>query len=227
MLFNLYVRQLLLQVHHCHLVSYCDDSTLLKAVLSREARKLAAKEIISDLNAVVYWGKRWHIEFEPAKSSTLCISLKQDHPSLVMDGIPIKEAEILSVLGFHFDRCLTWTAMIDKMVSHSRQGLGCLRRILDYLDSHTLQLAYKAFVRPIMEYGNVAIMGASATQLSRLNTVQNVATSLCHAVFVPLQCHHHAAAVGLLLKLLDCYCCELQTFCPTFFTPNLTLRRSF
>ena len=76
-----------------------------------------------------------------------------------MDGIPIKEAETLSVLGFHFDRRLSWTAMIDTMVSRSIQRLGCLRRILDYLDSNTLQLAYKAFIRLLMECGNVAIMG--------------------------------------------------------------------
>ena len=141
-------------------------SKLLKVVPSREARDFAAEEINFDLDAIVCWGKRWHIEFEPAKSSTLCISLKQDlqdHSSLVMDGISIKEAETLSVLGFHFDRHFTWAAMIDKMVSCNRQCLGCLHRILDYLDSNTLQLAYKAFIRSMMEYGNVAIMGASAT----------------------------------------------------------------
>ena len=38
-LFNLYVRQLPLQVHYCHIVSYADDSTLL-VVLSKEARDL-------------------------------------------------------------------------------------------------------------------------------------------------------------------------------------------
>ena len=69
--FNLYVRQLPLQVYHCLLVSYTDDSTLLKVVLLREAHKLATEEINSDLDAIICWGKRWHIEFEPAKSSTL------------------------------------------------------------------------------------------------------------------------------------------------------------
>ena len=33
------------------------------------------EEINSDLDAIILWGKRWHIEFEPAKSSPLCISL--------------------------------------------------------------------------------------------------------------------------------------------------------
>ena len=176
-LFNLYVRQLPLQVHYCHIVSYADDSTLL-VVLSKEARDFTTRGINSDLNALVCWGKKWRIEFKPAKSSALCTSLKrnlQDHPSLVMDSIPIVEVETLSVLGFHFDRRLTWAAVIDKMVSCSRQRLGCLSRILDYLDSNT----YNLLIRPIMEYGNVAIMGASATQLGRLDAVQNAATSLC------------------------------------------------
>ena len=56
-----------------------------------------------------------------------------------------------------------------------------------------------------MEYGNVAIMGASTTQLSSLDITQNVnvVTDLCHVFYVPLQSHHYATAVGLLLKLLD------------------------
>ena len=78
-----------------------------------------------------------------------------------------------------------------------------------------------------MEYSNVAIMGASATQLSKLDAVQNVATGLCRGSFVPLQCCHHAAVVGLLLKVLDCCCRKLlQTFCPTVSNSNLTLHRS-
>ena len=77
----------------------------MKVIPSREARTLAVEEINFDLDAAVCWGKKWHIEFEPIKSHTLCISLKRnlkDNPSLVMDGIPIKEGETLSVLGFHF-----------------------------------------------------------------------------------------------------------------------------
>ena len=97
--------------------------------------------------------------------------------------------------------------MNDKMVSHSRQFLGCLQRILDYFDSNTLQLAYKVFVRVIMEYGNVAIMDTivSHTQLSRLNTVQNIATGL------PLQCRHHAATIEI-FTVVNFYRCSVLSF---------------
>ena len=144
----------------------------MKVVPPKEARDLAVSEVNSDLDTIVCWGKKWHIKFEPAKLSTLCISLKrdlEDYPSLMMDGIPIMEAETLSVLGFHFDCHLTWAAMIDKIISRNRQHMGYLHRILDYLDSNILQHAYKAFIRPVMEYDNVAVMGASASQLSMLD----------------------------------------------------------
>ena len=57
MLFKMYVRHLLLQVCHCLLVSYADDSTLLKVVPSRESCKLAAEEINSDLDLLFAGGR--------------------------------------------------------------------------------------------------------------------------------------------------------------------------
>ena len=47
----------------------------------------------------------------------------------------------------------------------------------------------------------------------------------CNKMMWPAR--HHAAAVGLLLKMLDGCCHELlQTFCPVFSTSHFTLRRS-
>ena len=88
--------------------------------------------------------------------------------------------------------------MIGTMVLHSRQRLGCLRRILDYLDLNTLQLAYKVFIRPMMEYGNVAIMGASTTQLGGLDTIQMPPQNcVIHLLFL--------LSVVVMLLQLDCY----------------------
>ena len=51
-------------------------------------------------------------------------------------------------------------------------------------------------------------MGANATQLSRLDTVQIAATALCHESFIPLQHHDHVAAVGLLLIVVAVNFCR-------------------
>ena len=58
---------------------------------------------------------------------------------------------------------------------------------------------------------------------------QQFAKQLCSSSFVPLSDsrHHHAAALGLLCKLLDGTCREhLQMFCPAFLSSVSLLRRS-
>jgi len=75
----------------------------------------AAAEINADLSRIADWGKVWHIEFEPLKSNTTCVSLVEDHPPLFMNGVFIKEPRVLPILGFHFDSHLTWSYMIDSV----------------------------------------------------------------------------------------------------------------
>jgi len=107
------------QFESCLLLSYADDSTLLKVVPTKDLRLSAAAVINADLSRIADWGKVWHIEFEPLKSNTTCVPLKRDveeHPPLLMNGVLIKESRVLSILGFHFDSNLTWSYMIDSLV---------------------------------------------------------------------------------------------------------------
>ena len=78
-------------------------------------------------------------------------------------------------------------------------------------------MAYQAVVCPVAEYGGILLLGASATQLAKLDCMQQFAERLCSSSFVPLSRHRHAAALGLLCKLLDGTCRKhLQMFCPAF-----------
>ena len=111
MLFNLFIRFLGNQVLHCDLFRYADDAFLMKAIATKEERIKAAEEMNADLNYVYLLGRPWNINFEPAKCFSLCVSLKCDtdcHPPLFMASLPIEEIESLKILGFHFDRKLTW-----------------------------------------------------------------------------------------------------------------------
>ena len=99
--------------------------------------------------------------------------------------------------------------------------MECLHQISEYLGTEGLTLAYRAFVRPVAEYGGILMMGASNTQLSRLDHMQHFAEQLCSPHFTPLQRRRHATAIGLLCKLLDGTCQEqlqkfVQHFCPQF-----------
>jgi len=170
----LYVRHISRQVLNCALFEYADDSSLVKVIRRKEDRRAAADELMADINRVFSWGKVWSINFEPAKCHSLCISLKHDidsHPPLLMDSFSIQEVDSLKILGFHFDCRLTWSSIIGDMATRCQQRKGALYHVQDYLGVKGLAITFKSFVRPICGYGNVAIMGALASQLSKLDAV--------------------------------------------------------
>ena len=218
LLFNLYIRHLPDQVLHCDLFQYADDSSLMKVIPSKDDRTAAADELNADLDRIYSWGQTWNINFEPAKCRTLCVSLKRDvdlHPPLFMATLPIDEVDVLKILGIYFDRKLLWSHMIDQLVIRCRQRLGALYRIRDYLGQNGIVTAFRLFVRPVCEYGNVIFMGASVTHLRKLDSVQQAAERMCQVTFPLLSSRRKASAIGLLCKLLDGQCRgPLQNFCP-------------
>ena len=62
---------------------------------------------------------------------------------------------------------------------------------------------YKAFVRSVMEFGNLEYMSAADTHLARLDTVQRSAQRICGSIFESLEVRREAAVFGLVCKLLD------------------------
>ena len=55
--------------------------------------------------------------------------------------------------------------MIENMSTRCQQRMGVLYRVRDFLCPRHLPVAFKSFVRPVCEYGSVAVMGAAATHL--------------------------------------------------------------
>ena len=138
-LYNLYVCHLAQQVLLCDLFSYADDSFLVKVIERKEDRMTAAEKMIAYLNFVYFWGRKWDINFEPAKCHSLCVSLKHDvdgHPPIFMASQPIEEVDHFKILGFTFDRKLTWNNMIEHISTHCGQRIGPLYRIKDYFGTN-------------------------------------------------------------------------------------------
>jgi len=72
--------------------------------------------------------------------------------------------------------------------------MEALYRVRDFLGARGFAIAFKSFVRPICEFGNVAIMGASATHSSKLDAIQKMAEKLSDCTFL-----HCILAVRLVL----------------------------
>ena len=103
-----------------------------------------------------------------------------------------------------FDRQLRFTARIRSTALRANSRLHLLRKCAPLLSSHGRATVYKAFVRPILEYCPLVWMGASATTLGLLDTVQRRALHIIGPQYCLSSLSHrrNVAALSYIFKLL-------------------------
>ena len=123
--------------------------------------KMVRRELETKLYQLYLFGKEWLLEFEPTKSQELIITNsvadhKVTHPPLSMGGVIFEEKEQLEALGFTIDPPGNWSLHhAEAVAKEAQKRLGAIRRIAHMLDDRSKMMAYKAFVRSKIEYGNL------------------------------------------------------------------------
>ncbi|CAN0098921.1 unnamed protein product [Heterosigma akashiwo] len=137
----------------------------------------AAQKLDEDLERLHNWGDQWLLEFEATKSQSLLVSNKREeskaqHRPWSMGGFTVEEKEQLKALGFIIDPKGNWSLHVQQIAADARKRLGAIRRVAHLLDNQGIMMAYKAFVRSKIEYGNLVYWGAANTNLGMLDKVQ-------------------------------------------------------
>jgi hypothetical protein len=215
-LWDVAVNDLSQQLLTCECFNYADDSTLAAVFDSLEALIDLIIKVNADMEALRVWGVANNLTFDPGKNKFLVVSNWHhdfsEIDTLVMGGITVKYAyedtklklgSALKIVGFTFDKGLSWSKMISSLASKARSQLGALWRLRSVMDSSNLEIMYKAFVRSIMEYGGLEYMSAAETHLAKLDAVQHSAQKICGRVFEDLSCRREASVFGMLCKMLD------------------------
>lgn len=76
-----------------------------------------------------------------------------------MGGFTVEEKEQLKALGFIIDPKGNWSLHVQQTAADARKRLGAIRRVAHLLDNQGIIMAYKAFVRSKIEYGNLVYRG--------------------------------------------------------------------
>ncbi|CAM9788386.1 unnamed protein product, partial [Heterosigma akashiwo] len=159
LLFNLFVRNVPAEVKEALCLFYADDLTLMMEIQKGEEGE-AAQKLDEDLARLHNWGDQWLLEFEATKSQSLLVSNKLEeskaqHRPLSMGGFTVEEKEQLKALGFIIDPKGNWSLHVQQTAADARKRLGAIRRVAHLLDNQGIMMAYKAFVRSKIEYGNL------------------------------------------------------------------------
>ena len=125
-------------------------------------------------------------------------------PAIRFNGFDVPEADRIKLLGVVFDWQLRFTAHIRSTAQSANSRLHLLRKCAPLFSSHGRATAYKAFVRQILEYCPLVWMGASATTLGLLDTLQRRALHIIRPQYCLSSLSHcrNVAALSYIFKLL-------------------------
>ena len=80
---------------------------------------------------------------------------KTNYPPLVFNGIPVKLVEETKHLGMILDSKLNFQSHLSEKIAKANSGLGVMIQLKKWVSYKVLEVVYKLYVRPHLDYGDV------------------------------------------------------------------------
>ena len=131
------------------------------------------------LDAVSSWSSAWQLPLSVAKCSWMLISNRSC--SVQPFVITLEDSELSCVnevkdLGVWFNSKLTFAEHISHIVTKAKQRIYLLFKAFSNCNTEALILAYKSFVRPLLEYCSPVWSPSHISEIIKLESVQRLFT---------------------------------------------------
>jgi len=196
---------------------FADDTALHRPVQSRIDQQLLQQ----DLQMLEEWEQKWDMQFHPGKCITLPVTRRHVNNRITpadhqLHGHTLENVTSVKYLGVTIGHNLSWDEHIDSICSKANSTLGFLRRNLRVGSTHIKEVAYKTFVRPILEYASTVWDPHTQTNVNKIEMVQrraarfvlnkyhrtaSVSNMLEHLGWEPLQTRRKNARLAMLFKI--------------------------
>jgi len=154
---------------------FADDSSLFTRVSGIEETH---EKLVNDLETVTAWGYQWKMEFNPninKQAIEVIFSAKQNkpiHPNIALNDIPVARKEFTKHIGMYLDNYLNFNKHIKEAILTAQKGLSLLKYLSKYVSRDVLNLSYKLYVRPHLDYGDVIYHNQRKDLMKLLEQVQ-------------------------------------------------------
>ena len=172
------------------------DDTMIYMTMKNETD---AKFMQEDLDTLQDWEKKWMMEFHPQKCEVISITRKRKPKKFTytLHGKELEHVQFIKYLGVHITHDLRWDKHVDYVTSKATNVLNFLRRNINIRNTSVKQQAYRALVRPILEYSNTVWDPYTNTLINKIEMVQRRAARFA------LHRYHRTSSVGTMLQNLD------------------------
>jgi hypothetical protein len=148
------------------------DDTILYRLIAQIQDQLALQE---DLQTLERWEDAWDMRFHPDKCNVMHVSRKKDNlppPRYSLHNHQLETVPSTKYLGITLQDNGKWDQHISNIVAKANSTLGFVRRNLKTRQRHTKELAYKALVRPHLEYASTVWDPTAQKHINDIEAVQ-------------------------------------------------------
>ena len=174
---------------------FADDTMIYLAVKGEGDAEILQK----DLDSLTQWEKTWMMEFHPEKCEIISISRKKKTFKFpyTLHNHCLKHVDHAKYLGITIAKDLRWNRHVDTISTKASNTLNFLRRNINIGNPKLKEIAYKALVRPILEYSSSVWHPYTDTLTKKLENVQR------RAARFTLNRYTREASVSAMIKELS------------------------
>lgn len=174
---------------------FADDAIMYLAIQSQQD----TNRLQEDLNILGDWSATWQMELNTSKCHVLTVSRRRTkiNHQYFLNGSPLEAVTSTKYLGITITSDLKWNKHISGICQKANNTLAFLRRNLQLSSQSLKTTAYKALVRPLVEYCSAVWDPTSQDCIDQFEMVQRRA-----ARFV-LRRYHNTSSVGDMLSELE------------------------
>ena len=154
---------------------FADDSSIFTRV---HQVSQTHNQLVSDLETINKWTYQWKMLFNPdmnKQAIEVIFSAKNDkpiHPDPSFNYIPVIREEHTKHLGFYLDSKLSCSKHIREAIIKATKGISLLKYLSQYVSRKVLDLSYKLYVRPYLDYGDVIYHNQRSDLMELIEQVQ-------------------------------------------------------
>ena len=195
---------------------FADDTIVYRTIESSNDCSL----LQADLHALEEWEQKWGMSFNPSKCETIRISRKKEPiiQQYILKNEELNTTKSAHYLGISISDNLSWNNHVSKTAAKGNRALGFIRRNIVTTCRTIKEKAYKALVRPNLEYASSVWSPGQKTLSQTIEKVQrraarfvyknykrteSVTTMLNHLNWDTLQERRNKSRVTMIFKILN------------------------
>ena len=130
----------------------------------------------NDLGTINAWADKWLVKFSVPKTKSMIMTLNPNAPPyqpLKMNDVTLTEVQEHKHLGVTLTKNLSWSVHITNISNAASKRLDIMTGLKNMLDRNTLEIMYKSFVRPLLEYSDMLWDGCFQKDADKLEVLQH------------------------------------------------------